>query len=511
MENTPPLPANGFKWRLSSALALVFLLLITFALGYQVGQWQNALPIKSLTAGTSFRTGQSPASGQQGQGQTLSLRPIQKLFEVYQVLQRNFYDPSKLEEEKLAEGAIIGLLARTGDRYTHYKGPADLVQFESKSHGEFEGIGAELTLVPDLQTGKQRLTIANVFPEQPAAKSGLAPLDRIVKIDGKPTEGMTLEQAVSLIRGPRGTKVTLTIERDGIPEPFDVVITRQRVQIPVLQKKILEANVGYIRLLEFNERAANEVAKVVRELKDAGVKGLILDLRGNAGGLLEAAVEVASIFIPKGPIVTVRSRLEGEQVFEANPARYIPWKVPMLVLVDKQSASASEIVAGALKDHGVARIVGEKTYGKASVQTVVGLKTGGALVVTTGSYFTPSGYDIQAGGGIEPQIKLEGEDADKAHNKKLAQEWIKRGVQHLKANEIADAILSFSRAGELDKDNKEASALFRKAVGQYIAERAEKKKDQQLERAVEILLKNIEPKAAEASPAPSQSKRSPAR
>ncbi len=484
----------------ASVLSLLVLVGLSFALGFQVGHRTDALNLGRLSAGTNIRTGQAVPSGQSGTGGATSLRPVQKLWEVYLVLQKHFYDPARLDEEKLGEGAIVGLLARTGDRYTHYKGPADLVQFESKSHGEFEGIGAELTLVPDLATGKQRLTIANVFPEQPAAKGGLMPLDRIVKIDGKPTEEMTLEQAVALIRGPRGTKVTLTIERDGIPNAFDVSLIREKVTIPVLQKKVLPDNIGYIRLMEFNEKAADELSRALKEMKSLGVKALILDVRGNPGGLLEAAVEVASLFIPKGPVVVVRSRNEGEQVFEANPARYINWKVPVAVLVDGGSASASEIVAGALKDHGIAKVIGEKTYGKASVQTVVGLKTGGAVVVTTGSYFTPSGYDIQGKGGIQPDVKLESDSTEKRDGKQLAREWVRRGLQHLKADQVADAILCFSRAGELDKENKEAAALFRKAVGRYLAERAERKKDEQLERARQFVLEMVTTSTTQSPP-----------
>jgi carboxyl-terminal processing protease len=472
------------------SLAVALLVVLSFAAGYQMGNRKGGLPPLQVSLGPGLIPSiqeQAPSS----QPSQPSLRPIERLAEVYIRLQQYFYAPDKLDETQLTYGAISGLLRATGDQYTRYLKPEDLEQFTTRSHGEYEGIGAELTIAVDPITGEERLTIMSVFPEQPADKAGLRPLDRILKIDGKPTDKMTLDQAVSMIRGPRGTKVTLTIQRDGIPEPFDVTLTRERIQIPVLQKRMLDDKVGYIRLLEFNEKSAPELSKALDELKSKGAQALILDLRGNPGGLLDAAIEVASIFIPKGPIVTVKSRTEGEQVFEAIPSLYKGWKGPMVVLVDNRSASASEIVAGALKDHKVAEVVGEKTFGKASVQTVVNLRGGGALIVTTGSYLTPSGYDIHANKGLEPDRKLEPTPEEKQHNAQLAAIWLERGKQHLQAQELEDALICFGRARQLDRTNKEVVKLYNETVAKLVEQERNRTRDSQLEQVRQILLQKL--------------------
>ncbi len=476
----------GAKAKSALSLLIALLIVFSFAAGYQLGNRKGFLPLQ-----VSVAPGLVPEVQERTQVTQTSLRPVERLAEVYLRLQQYFYSPEKLDENQLTYGAITGLLRGTGDQYTRYLKPEDLEQFTTRSHGEYEGIGAELTMAVDPLTGEERLTVMSVFPEQPADKAGLRPLDRILKIDGKPTDKMSLDQAVSMIRGPRGTTVTLTIQRDGIPEPFDVKLTRQRVQIPILQKRILEGGVGYIRLLEFNEKSASELSKALDELKNKGAKALILDLRGNPGGLLDAAIEVASLFIPKGPIVTVKSRTEGEQVFEAIPSLYKGWKGPMAVLVNNRSASASEIVAGALKDHKVAEIIGEKTFGKASVQTVVNLRGGGALIVTTGSYLTPSGYDIHANKGLEPNQKLETTPEEKQHNSQLATTWLERGKQHFQANELEDALICFGRARQLDRNNKEAARLYNESVAKLVERERNQTQDKQIEQVRQLLLQKL--------------------
>lgn len=478
------------KVRGAFSLSVALLVILSFAAGYQIGNRRNELmPFRvSLGPGLIPSLKEQPSTTQPSQP---SLRPIERLAEVYFRLQQYFYAPDKLDENQLTYGAIGGLLRATGDQYTRYLKPEDLEQFTTRSHGEYEGIGAELTMAVDPATGEERITILSVFPEQPADKAGLRPLDRILKINGKPTEKMTLDQAVSMIRGPRGTTVTLTIQRDGIPEPFDVTLTRERIQIPVLQKRMLDEKVGYIRLLDFNEKSAPELSKALDELKNKGAEALILDLRGNPGGLLDAAVEIASLFVQKGPIVTIKSRTEGEQVFEAIPSLYKGWKGPMVVLVDNRSASASEIVAGALKDHKVAEVLGEKTFGKASVQTVVNLRGGGALIVTTGSYLTPRGYDIHANKGLEPDRKLEPTLEEQQHNSQLAATWLERGKQHLQAKELEDALICFGRARQLDRTNKEIAKLFNETVAQLVEQERNRTKDSQLEQVRQMILEKL--------------------
>ncbi len=485
----PILPTHSWAQRVFGPVVLL-LILLSFAAGYQLGQHQHNLSPLQVSIGPGLVPLQQETTA--AQAKSISLRPVERLAEVYVRLQQYFYTPDKLDENQLVYGAISGLLRATGDQYTRYLKPEDLEQFTARSQGEYEGIGAELTIAVDPTTGEERLTILSVFPEQPADKAGLRPLDRILKINGEPTDKMTLDQAVSRIRGPRGTTVTLIIQRDTIPEPFEVTLTRQRIQIPVLQKQMLDGQIGYIRLLEFNEKSATELSKGLDELRAQGARALILDLRRNPGGLLEAAVEVASLFVPKGPIVTVKSRTEGDQVYEAIPSLYKGWKGPMVVLVDDRSASASEIVAGALKDHKVAEVWGTKTFGKASVQTVVNLRGGGALIVTTGSYLTPSGYDIHANRGIEPDRKLEPTPEEREHDAKLSEVWLERGKTHLAADELEDAILCLGRARQLNRNNKEASKLYNDAVARLVERERLRTYDAQLEQVRKMLLQKLE-------------------
>ncbi len=494
---------KGTRWFVGGIV--VFLLVVwSFAAGYQVGigKWKRGFPMRvSLGPGLVPTVQEEPVPPPNPRQALLesAQRMGNRVAEIYFRLQQYFYNPEQLKEEELAQSAIRGLLLASGDRYTRYLKPEEREQFETRSHGEYEGIGAELSMMTDPLTLKEQITIMGVFPEQPADKAGLRPLDRIVKIEGKPTEGMTLEQAVNLIRGPSGTQVTLTIQRDGIPEPFNVTLTRQRIKIPVLRKRMLDGQVGYVRVLEFNEKTAEELSKALDELKAQGAKALVLDLRDNPGGLLDAAVEVSSVFVPQGPIVTVKSRTEGEQVFEAIPSHYKNWRVPMVVMVNKGSASASEIVAGALKDHKIAEVVGEKTFGKESVQTVINLQGGGSLIVTTGTYLTPSGYDIHANEGLKPTKQLEPTTEEKQHNTQLVETWLNRGKRHLQSDELEDALLCFSRVRALDKTHKEATKLLNETVRRLIERERIDTKDPQLEQVRQMLLQKLErPKAAEA-------------
>jgi carboxyl-terminal processing protease len=268
--------------------------------------------------------------------------------------------------------------------------------------------------------------------------------DYIVAIDGVSTEGMSLEAAVARIKGPAGTKVTLTVQRPpwdentsrfqllpvpkedeepsdlkcphcgqhlrleerevGELEKIDITITRGHVAIPILEHRMLKGDIGYVWLKMFNDRAQQEVEQAIEDLKQKGMKGLILDLRRDPGGLLDMAVKVASQFVPKGPIVYVKERGREPEPIMAEPEAYLNLQVPLVVLVDHQSASASEIVAGAVQDYGIGTIVGEKTYGKGLVQTVLPLSDHSALVITTAKYLTPKHRDINED-GIEPDVQ----------------------------------------------------------------------------------------------------------
>lgn len=283
-------------------------------------------------------------------------------------------------EESITANAIRGALESLGDPYSAYYDAQQFKELQQDQTGEFFGIGVTLGLNKDSQP-----VAATVFDKTPAKRAGIKAGDVFTAVGGVRKARWEIEEFVKLVRGPIGTKVTLEITRAGKP-PFDVTLTRDRIAVPNTMTK-MHGDVGYVRLMTFNELSAPDVAKAIRELDAKGAKGYVLDLRGNPGGLLTSAVEVASLFIEDGVIVRVDER--GKQEEEERARGGAITSRPMVVLVDNSSASASEIVAGALKDYGRATVVGVTTYGKGSVQTVLPLGNGGAVKLTIAHYLTP--------------------------------------------------------------------------------------------------------------------------
>jgi carboxyl-terminal processing protease len=255
------------------------------------------------------------------------------------------------------------------------------------------------------------LKVISVYGGTPAKRGGLKPGDVITKVDGRSIAGKSSEEATTLIKGPAGTSVTLTVRTDGSER--DIVLERQRVRIPVVQSSMKRAGggpVGYVRLASFTAGAHGQVAAAVRKALGENAKGIVFDLRDNGGGLLDEAVQVSSIFLPDGKVVSTRGRSRPEHVYEATGGA-ISTKIPVVVLVNAQTASASEIVAGALQDRKRAEVVGTRTFGKGVFQEVERLSNGGALDITVGEYFLPSGRNIgdgvKRGSGITPDVKAE--------------------------------------------------------------------------------------------------------
>lgn len=469
------------KGQICRAIPLIIALLIAFCIGRMSAQLGN---INSLIAGLH--------SGEASSGNVIlpSVAPIEYIDEAYRCIKRNAYNRD-LKDRELVYGAIQGMLTALNDKYARFLTPEEQREFEIQTGGEFEGIGAELAQIPDPVTNRYRITIVTVFPGQPAHKAGLQPMDRIKAIDGKPTDKMTLSEAVKLIRGPRGTPVTLTIERPGIEHPFNVTLIRERIKVPTLKASTIETDVGkvgYIHLLDFSKLAEKELADALRKFKSEGIVGLILDLRDNPGGLLDAAVAVASSFVKGGPVVIVRDRYGNEDVYEARPEKYSGLSVPIIVLVNRLSASASEIVAGAIKDRKVGKIVGERTFGKGSVQTAIPLNHGGSIIITTHRYLTPSRYDITEKSGIEPDVEIKFEDAS------LAEVWKDRAKEHMKLEQFEDALVCLRRALQLNPKDKELSKLWDEAWNGWGQRRAAGKpheKDYELQQCLELLKQEI--------------------
>ncbi|MCS7253835.1 MAG: S41 family peptidase [Armatimonadota bacterium] len=469
------------KWQAWKAVLIILALVAAFGIGRLSAQFGK---FGSLIAGL-------PESGVSPAGAILpSIAPIEHIDEAYRCIKRNTYNRD-VKDKELVYGAIQGMLTALDDKHARFLTPEEQREFEIQTEGEFEGIGAELAQIPDPATNRYRITIVTVFPGQPAHKAGLQPMDRIKAIDGKPTDKMTLSEAVKLIRGPKGTPVTLTIERPGFEHPINVTLIRERIKVPTLKASVIETDVGkvgYIHLLDFSKLAEKELSEKLRKFKDEKVVGLILDLRDNPGGLLDAAVAVASRFVKGGPVVIVRDRYGNEDVYEARPENYAGLNVPLIVLVNRLSASASEIVAGAIKDRKLGKVVGERTFGKGSVQTAIPLKHGGSVILTTHRYLTPSRYDITEKSGIEPDVEIKFEDAS------LAEVWKERAREHIKLEQFEDALVCLRRALQLNPKDKELSKLWDEAWNGWGQRRAAGKpieKDQELQQCLELLKQEI--------------------
>lgn len=323
-------------------------------------------------------------------------RELDLFGEVFERVRADYVD--KVSDKKLIEAAINGMISSL-DPHSNYMDAREYRDMQVQVQGQFGGLGLEVTMANGI------IKVVSPIDGTPAAKAGLKPNDLIIAIDGKSVQGMSLSEAVTHMRGPVGSTIKLTIKR-GNAEPFDVTLKRAIVKIQSVKWQLEDGDVGYIRISSFNEQADSGVRAAMKALRaKAGSKlvGIVLDLRNNPGGLLDQAVAVANDFLNKGEIVSTRGRRpEDAQRFDAKPGD-ITDGLPMVVLINAGSASASEIVAGALQDHHRAILLGTRSFGKGSVQTIIQLPDGGAMRLTTARYYTPSGRSIQ-GEGIEPDI-----------------------------------------------------------------------------------------------------------
>jgi len=309
----------------------------------------------------------------------------------------------EVDEDKLTDDAIRGAVRGLGDRFSFYFDPEDYQRFSEQTNARFSGIG--VTVLPH----EEGLQVTQVYAKSPAAKAGVREQDVIVAADGKQLAGRPQDAATGLIKGPKGTAVRLTLERDG--KRLAKRVVRDEISVPVVSSRRRRAGadeVAVIRLDMFSSGAHAEFYKAVRAAEDDKVDGIVFDLRGNTGGLVSEARLVASAFLDEGEIVTTRGRAVEEQVYRATGDPVAP-DTPLVVLVDRASASASEIVAGALQDRGRARLVGTRTFGKGVFQEVVRLDNGGALDITVGQYFLPSGRNLGGkgtarGDGLKPDV-----------------------------------------------------------------------------------------------------------
>jgi carboxyl-terminal processing protease len=330
----------------------------------------------------------------------LPVQELRNFTEILERIKREYVEP--VDDEKLLRSAVRGMLSGL-DPHSSYLDSDEYQEMQINTSGRFGGLGIEVQMEDGF------VKVVAPIDDTPAAKAGLMPGDLIIRLDDRPVKGMTLNEAVDIMRGEPGTDIELTILREGRDAPFTVTITRAVINVNSVKSRMLEPGYGYLRVTQFRSEAADDLRAHLEELKekaDDGLKGVILDLRNNPGGLLTAAIEVADLFLDEGMVVYTQGRAqEDRQEFHATPGDMLRG-APLVVLVNGGSASASEIVAGALQDNGRAVVVGSETFGKGSVQTILPLPNGDALKLTTARYYTPNGRSIQAD-GIHPDIYLQ--------------------------------------------------------------------------------------------------------
>lgn len=322
-----------------------------------------------------------------------NIQKYDKLFKVEKLIKSNYVDKQNIDEDKLVEGAITGMVDSIGDPYTVY---LDKKQFEdllTQTRGSYGGVG----IVVGEKEGK--LTVIAPIEDSPAEKAGIKAGDIILKVDGKEISAKELEKAVSMMRGKEGTKVVLTIFREG-KGIKDYELTRSIIVLKTVKSQVLKGDIGYIRITSFDENTADEFEKALDKLQKQNIKGLVLDLRDNPGGLLDTSVAIADMILPQGTIVYTIDTNGKKDIWKSDPQNI---NMPLVVLVNEGSASASEILSGAIRDFKAGTLIGTKTFGKGLVQNIIDLKDGTGLKVTIARYYTPSGECIQ-GKGIMPDI-----------------------------------------------------------------------------------------------------------
>ncbi len=383
-----------------------------------------------------------------GEKQAERYENIETFQKVLHFVEQNYVE--EVKNRQLVQGAIKGML-ETLDPHSNFLSAEVFRDMKIETSGKFGGIGIEIGMKDNM------LSVVTPIEDTPAWKAGIKPNDRILKIDRESTKGMTLADAVAKMRGKKGQAITLTLLREGATQPRDVTVVRELIKIQSVKSELLESGFGYVRLSNFNETAAADIRKALAELEKkngTSLKGLVFDLRFNPGGLLDQAVEVASIFMDEGVIVSTIGRNKEQKEVRYATKGVARKDLPVAVLVNGSSASASEIVAGALQDHNRALILGQTTFGKGSVQTILDLGQDMGLKLTVARYYTPSGRSIQEK-GVSPDVVLEDLDSKvlasaRRQSKSIREKDLKRHMTNTDKEQD-------SRSSEASLDKADAS------------------------------------------------------
>jgi len=427
------------QWKGTKNLKIFLLILLVFILGLMVGLVKSH-KVSALSSSV--------------------YEELRVFTDVLGILQKEYVEEKNTKD--LIYGAIKGML-ETLDPHSAFLPPNMYKEMQEETRGRFEGLGIEITIKEGV------LTVVSPVEDTPAFKAGILAGDQILKIDGELTKNLTLLESVKRLRGPKGTKVTITIMREGFTKPKDFTLVRDVIPIRSVRHELLEKHYGYIRVSQFQEKTDSEFDKHLKALEEEskeGLKGLILDLRNNPGGLLDQAVKVADRFLESGLIVSMEGKREDQKMkFHAQPPGTIP-SYPLVVLINSGSASGAEIVAGAIQDHGRGILLGTATFGKGSVQTIFPLKDGSGLRLTTAKYFTPDGRSIQAK-GILPDIVV------KPLQPQVEEEKIPK---HPVEKDLERHLIDIEKAPPKEKEKPKKEEVKEK-----------KPVDHQLERALELL------------------------
>lgn len=417
-----------------------------------------------------------------------------KLFETYETIKQGYYQ--KVDDEKLVEGAVKGMVESLDDPYTSYMNIKEAEGFDENISSSFEGIGAEVT------EDDGSIVIVSPIKGSPAEKAGLKPKDKILKVDNKSVEGMSVNEAVELIRGKKGTKVHIEIERENVGK-LKFTITRDTIPIETVYSEVVEKTIGKIQITKFSEKTGEELADALSDLEDKGVKGIVLDLRQNPGGLMDQAIAMTDMFVAKGKtILQVEARDGSKEVYKAESPAVV--RVPVVVVTDKGTASAAEIMAAALHESAGFPIVGEKTFGKGTVQTTKEFDDGSSIKYTIAKWLTPSGKWIHQK-GIEPQYKVSLPEyanlpylnpdktlkqGDSSAEVKAAEEMMKAIGYRIDADgffdeQLKNTVLAFQKENQLKQTgeiSKETTIKLMDRVREKIVEN-----DTQMKKAIEVL------------------------
>ncbi|MBI4681845.1 MAG: S41 family peptidase [Nitrospirae bacterium] len=393
---------------------------------------------------------------------------IKTFAESLSLVKKNYVE--EVEEKELVYGAIKGML-NSLDPHSSFMPPESFKEMQIDTKGEFGGLGIQIGIKDKM------LTIIAPIEDTPAEKAGVHAGDVIIKINGESTKDLSLQEAVSKLRGPKGSKVTITIIREGLEKPLDIAMIRDIIVIKSIKSRVIDERIGYVKLTQFQERSADDLLKALKELSEKNINALILDLRNNPGGLLKGAVDVTSQFLPSGKLVVyIKGRNGDKQNFDTvNGHKYYDY--PMVVLVNGGSASASEIVAGALQDWGKAVVLGTQTFGKGSVQTVIPLSDGSALRLTTARYYTPKGRSIQTT-GITPDIVVKLDTKDGKTHPVYREKDLEKHLRNDVSKEGEDKE-DENKPGE-DNDIKDKELI-------EVPVKISDEEDNQLQRAVDLL------------------------